>query len=164
MPETFPAEDRRNDMDTQKDIQGMPVPDEGFELDFGEDFTEDTDREEEKERKPSAIRTAFNFIKDSISAIFQGEFLMRLKFDRYFIHIIYLFFLAVVCIWMKLRIEQTMVRLEDTKQMLEDYRIYHAQKTCELVKLDRLSTVQDMLEKSGSVLTIPDKPADRIKK
>ena len=119
-------------MDTQKDIQGMPVPDEGFELDFGEDFTEDTDREEEKERKPSAP-----------------------PLTKY---------LAVVCIWMKLRIEQTMVRLEDTKQMLEDYRIYHAQKTCELVKLDRLSTVQDMLEKSGSALTIPDKPADRIKK
>lgn len=113
-------------------------------------------------RKKFSPKYIFGLIGNSIGAILQGEFLIRLRFDRYFLHIIYLFFLAVVSIWIKLEIDQTMVRLEETKKELEDYRIYYSQKTCELVELDRLSTVEDMLEKKGSPLTLPQKPADRI--
>ena len=46
--------------------------------------------------------------------------------------------------------------------MLEDVEIYHAQKTVELAGLSRMSKVQKMLEDSGSRLTMPDKPADKI--
>lgn len=115
----------------------------------------------EGKRRPG-MHAVLAFIKDSIGAIFQGKFLLRMKFDRYFIHIIYLFFLAVVCIWMKLHIEQTMVRLEVSRQAAEDYRIYLRQKTSELAELGKLSAVQDMLMRSGSSLTVPDKPADRL--
>lgn len=124
--------------------------------------------QEEIQEKPSGSRQRFSFryifglVRNSIGAIMQGEFLIRLRFDRYFLHIIYLFFLAVVSIWIKLEIDQTMVRLEESKKELEDYKIYYAQKTCELVELDRLSTVEDMLARKGSRLTIPEKPADRI--
>ena len=52
---------------------------------------------------------------------------------------------------------------EKNKARLEELKIYHAQKTCELVSLDRLSTVEDLLEKNGSALTVPEKPADKIK-
>lgn len=113
-------------------------------------------------KRRSRMHAVLAFIKDSIGAIFQGKFLLRMKFDRYFIHIIYLFFLAVVCIWMKLHIEQTMVRLEVSRQAAEDYRIYLRQKTSELAELGKLSAVQDMLIRSGSSLTVPDKPADRL--
>lgn len=113
-------------------------------------------------RKRFSPKYIFGLIRNSIGAILQGEFLIRLKFDRYFLHIIYLFFLAVVSIWIKLEIDQTMVRLEESKKELEDYKIYYSQKTCELVELDRLSTVEDMLEEKGSPLTLPQKPADRI--
>ena len=113
--------------------------------------------------KKSVLKTAGEFIWNSIGAIFRGEFLIRLRFDRYFMHIIYLFFLAVLIIWIKLEIEQTMATMEDNKEILEDYKIYHAQKTCELVSIDRLSTVQEMLKNAGSQLTIPDKPADKIR-
>lgn len=107
-------------------------------------------------------RTA-EFLKNSAIAIFKGEFLLRLRFHRYFLHILYLFLLAAVSIWLKLEIEQTMARMEENKVTLEDYKIYHTQKTCELVSLDRISTLEDMLEKSGSRLGIPEKPADKIK-
>lgn len=124
--------------------------------------------QEEIQEKPSGARQRFSFryifglLRNSIGAIMQGEFLIRLRFDRYFLHIIYLFFLAVVSIWIKLEIDHTMVRLEESKKELEDYKIYYAQKTCELVELDRLSTVEEMLARKGSRLTIPEKPADRI--
>lgn len=120
------------------------------------------DQENAAARKRFSLKYIFGLIRNSVGAILQGEFLIRLKFDRYFLHIIYLFFLAVVSIWIKLEIDQTMVRLEESKKELEDYKIYYSQKTCELVELDRLSTVEDMLEEKGSALTLPQKPADRI--
>jgi hypothetical protein len=41
-------------------------------------------------------------------------------------------------------------------------KIYHAQKTVEVVSLDRISTVEDLLQKSGSDVELPVRPADRI--
>ena len=118
---------------------------------------------EEKTTKRSLLKRTGEFIWNSIGAIFRGAFLMSLRFYRYFLHIVWIFILAIASIWIKLEIDRTMARMEETKEELEDYKIYYAQKTCELVALDRLSTVQDMLEKAGSDLTVPDRPADRIR-
>lgn len=105
----------------------------------------------------------WEFAKNSFMAILHGEFLLRLRIDRYFIHIFYFFVLCTLNIWMTLKIEQTMLQVENNKIKLEELKIYHAQKTCELVSLDRLSTIQKMLAERGSKLTVPDKPADRLK-
>ena len=105
----------------------------------------------------------WEFARNSFKATLRGEFLLRLRFDRWFIHIIYFFVLCALNIWMTLKIEQTMLYEEKNKTRLEELKIYHAQKTCELVSLDRLSTVEDLLEKNGSALTVPEKPADKIK-
>ena len=50
------------------------------------------------------------------------------------------------------------------KAILETKRIYHSQKTCDMVSLDRISTVETMLEELGSELEPPQKPADILKK
>lgn len=105
----------------------------------------------------------WEFMRNSFTAALRGEFLLRLRFDRWFLHIIYFFILCTLNIWLTLEIEQTMLDEEKNKAKLEELKIYHAQKTCELVSLDRLSTVQELLEKSGSELAIPEKPADKIK-
>ncbi len=105
----------------------------------------------------------WEFLRNSFTAMLRGEFLLRLRFDRWFLHIIYFFVLCALNIWLTLEIEQTMLNQERNRARLEELKIYHAQKTCELVSLDRLSTVEDLLEKTGSGLTIPEKPADRIK-
>ena len=55
-----------------------------------------------------------------------------------------------------------MTRVEDNRKVLADMEIYHAQKTVELAGLSRMSKVQAMLEESGSKLTMPEKPADRL--
>lgn len=105
----------------------------------------------------------WEFLRNSFSATLRGEFLLRLRFDRWFLHIIYFFVLCALNIWLTLEIEQTMLNEQKNKARLEELKIYHAQKTCELVSLDRLSTVEEMLKKSGSKLTVPEKPADRIR-
>jgi hypothetical protein len=67
-------------------------------------------------------------------------------------------------IWLSMKIENTMVKVEKNKTTLNDMKIYHAQKTVEVVSLDRITTVEDMLEKIGSDVELPVKPADRIMK
>ena len=48
------------------------------------------------------------------------------------------------------------------KVILENYKIYHAQKTYEFVRSGRISTVEEMLEKGGSQVKTPVKPAETI--
>lgn len=104
------------------------------------------------------------WLKNAFLATVKGELLLRLHIGRYFIHIIYTFFLFWVSIWLSLKIEKTLTRVEDNRKELADLEIYHAQKTVELVSLNRMSRVQEMLEQKGSAVTMPEKPADRIVK
>lgn len=100
-------------------------------------------------------------LKNCLRAILRGEFLMR--FDRYFLHIIWTFLLFWGLILTSMMVQKTLVRVEDNKKTLTDLKIYHAQKTVELARLGRLTTVESLLETNGSDVTLPDKPATLIK-
>lgn len=102
-------------------------------------------------------------IKDVLMAIIMGELLYKMNLDRYFIHIAYTFFLFWMIILSSMMVQNAMVRAEKRKIVLENAKIYNAQKTVQLVSLGRLKTVEDLLEKQGSDLALPGKPADRIK-
>ena len=104
------------------------------------------------------------WMKNSVQAIIKGQFLMRLGFNKYFIHIIYTFFLFWVSIWLSLQIEKTLTKVEENQKRLDDMEIYHAQKVVELVGLNRLTTVRNLLHEKGSQVDIPQQPAVTIKK
>lgn len=96
-------------------------------------------------------------------SIISGDILLRLRVDRLFPYILYAFVLGWLSIWMSYKMEQTMTLAEKNRKELETMKIYHAQKTCEYVGLDRISTIEQMLEEKGSELRAPEKPADIIK-
>ncbi len=96
-------------------------------------------------------------------SILRGDFMTIIPFSKYFIHIIWAFVLAFLVIFISMRIETTLAKEEEGKKRLQDMEIYHAQKTVELVSLGRMTTVQKMLEEKGSKVTIPEKPAIKIK-
>lgn len=98
-----------------------------------------------------------------IRSIISGDILLRMRVDRLFPYILYAFALGWLSIWMSYRMEQTMVIVERNRKELENLRIYHAQKTCEYVGLDRISTIEMMLEEKGSEIKAPEKPADIIR-
>lgn len=102
-------------------------------------------------------------VRNIFSASMKGELLLRMKFDRFFVHIVYIFILVWSIIYTSLKIDQTLLRMERNRTELEDLKIYHAQKTSELAGYNRLSTIDEMLKNSGSRVTVPEKPADRIK-
>ena len=99
---------------------------------------------------------------ETIKAIGYGDILLRLRVDKFLPYILYAFFLAMVSILMSYKAEQTMLRMERNKSVLETQRIYHGQKTCDMVSLDRISTIETMLEELGSNVKPPQKPADRL--
>ena len=103
-------------------------------------------------------------VKSIVKSIISGDILLRLRVDKLFPYILYAFMLGWVSIFMSYKAEQTMLRMERNKAILETKRIYHSQKTCDMVSLDRISTVETMLEELGSELEPPQKPADILKK
>jgi hypothetical protein len=118
----------------------------------------------EKEHRKWKFADVGQWLKNAFFAMLKGEFLLRLNISKYFIHIIYTFLLFWVSIYLSLKIEKTMTRVETGRKALEDIEIAHTQKTIELVSMGRMSKVQDMLRAQGSTLDIPEEPAARIKK
>lgn len=98
-----------------------------------------------------------------IRSIISGDILLRMRVDRLFPYILYAFMLGWLSIWMSYRMEQTMIIVERNRKELESLKIYHAQKTCEYVGFDRISTIEAMLEEKGSEIKAPEKPADVIR-
>ena len=101
---------------------------------------------------------------NSLKAILRGEFLLRLNVGRYFIHIVYAFFLFAMAIWISLMIESTMTKVEKGKAELRELEIVHTQKTFDLVSLSKRASVRKLLEQKGSKLTEPVEPATRLTK
>lgn len=97
-----------------------------------------------------------------LKSILSGDILLLMRVDRLLPYILVLFALGWINIFLNYKIEQVMVKVENNKEILENYRIYHAQKTYQFVKMGRISTVEDMLEQGGSQLTAPAKPAETI--
>lgn len=101
--------------------------------------------------------------KEFFIALGRGELLTRMRVDKLFPYILYLFLLGCVSIWMSYKTEQTMLTVQKNESRIRSLKIYNAQKTYELVSLDRLATVETMLEEAGSKVRTPEKPADIIK-
>lgn len=96
-------------------------------------------------------------------ALARGELLTRMRVDKLFPYILYLFVLGCISIWMSYKAEQTMLTAQQNEQKIRTLKIYNAQKTYEIVGLDRIVTVEHMLENVGSDVKAPEKPADVIK-
>lgn len=102
-------------------------------------------------------------VKEFFIALGRGDLLTRLRVDRLLPYILYLFFIGCVSIWMSYHAEQTMLKVQKNERTIRTLKIYNAQKTYEIVGMDRIATVETMLEEAGSKVKAPEKPADVIK-
>lgn len=110
------------------------------------------------------VQDVGRLLKESISAILHGQFLLRLKIGRYFVHIVYTFFLFAMLIWMSLCVDSTLAKVEKNQVALKELEIRHSNLEFELRSLNRRATLEEMLEKSGSKVGEPQKPATVLKK
>ena len=98
-------------------------------------------------------------LKNSLVAIIRGEFLMRLNISRYFVHILYAFFLISVAIWVSMMIDTTLTKVEKNKEQLYEQEVILMMKQYEVSSLNRRSTVEKILGDMGSNVKEPEKPA-----
>ena len=110
----------------------------------------------EQEREKLSLKTI-------IKSILSGDILMLLRVDRLQPYILFLFVLGWINIFLNYQIEQTLVKVEKNKEVLEHYRSDHANKTYEFAKSGTMSSVKRMLGETGSDVTAPEKPAEIIK-
>ena len=99
-----------------------------------------------------------------IKSLGRGDFLQTLRVYRWLPYIIHLVVLGILSIWLSFSAEKTMHRVETNKDIIESLKYDNANKKCELVGLSRISTVEKMLEASGSQVRIPEVPAYTIRK
>lgn len=102
-------------------------------------------------------------IRNAFRAIREGELLLRLRADKYLLHILYLFLLMWATILLGLQVDKTLARVSENKAALEKLRIHHAEKEAALVKLHSASAAQTRLKELGSETTLPTEPATVIK-
>lgn len=103
-------------------------------------------------------------LKNSLLAILRGKFLLKLNLDRYFVHILYTFFMFAVVIWVSLKIDDSMAKVEKNNRQIEELRIANRQKEFEIVRLSKRSAVKANLKKMHSDVHENDKPAYRLEK
>jgi len=101
--------------------------------------------------------------KETLISIGQGTFLLRLRVDKLFPYILVLFLFGCLNIWLNYEVEQTALKVESNKKELETLKIYHSHMNGEIVELNRISTIEKMLQDAGSEVMIPEKPADKIR-
>ena len=97
-------------------------------------------------------------LKNSVKAIFEGEFLLRLKIGRYFINIVAVFIVITLTIYISLLIDNTLTTVERGKTVIAEQEAVIAMRTYELSSLTRRSGAVKHLRELGSILTEAEKP------
>lgn len=89
-------------------------------------------------------------LKNVFTAVMKGEFLLRLNAGRYFIHIVYTFFLFWMVIWTSLMIETTMAKVESNKAVIKELEIANSQKYYDMARATGRSAVERRLKEMHS--------------
>ena len=101
---------------------------------------------------------------ETFKSIGKGDFLERMRVDKLLPYILFTVFIGILSIFLSYSAEKTMYKVEVNKKAIESLKYAHANKTCEIIGLSRMSTVEKMLKESGSKVRIPEAPAHTIKK
>ena len=108
------------------------------------------------------LKNILSFLGNSGRAILKGEFLLRLGIGKYFGHILYVFFLLALTIWLSLMMDSTMNKVEQRKAIINDLEIKYTMKKFELEKVNDRRVIDENLKKLGSELEEPDSPIYKI--
>lgn len=103
-------------------------------------------------------------IRNTFKALRSGEFLLRIRADKYYMHIMYLFLLMWLTIMLSLRVDKTLVQVGKNKAKIEELRIQRSEREAEVVKLESASATEARLIKMGSKAAMPKEPATMIKR
>jgi len=105
---------------------------------------------------------AGKILLNSIVAIWKGEFLLRLRADRFLAHILYTFLLLGVIIWVSLLIDTTMNNVEKNYRRISELRMEQSLLKYEMTQTCGRSAVAKRLAAMGSQLREPENNATKV--
>ena len=111
-----------------------------------------------------SLKTAWEGFRNILRALRNGELLLRIRADKYYMHIMYLFLLMWVTILLSLQVDKTLTKAGDNQAVIDQLRIYHGEKEAALVKLHSASAAETRLKELGVDISLPQEPATIIKK
>ena len=117
-----------------------------------------------KEHRKLKFSDVGQFFKNAFLSFLKGEFLLRLKVDRFFPQIAWTFLLFACFILFSFLVDVSLSKVEINKQTIKELEILNTQKRYELVTLNRRSTVSKLLEEAGSKVAEPQQQASVLTK
>ena len=111
-----------------------------------------------------SAKTIWTAFRNTLRALRNGEFLLRIRADKYYMHIMYLFLLMWVTILLSLQVDKTLTKAGANKAAIEELRIHHTESEAALVKIKSASATETRLKKLGSEAKMPTEPATVIKR
>ena len=117
-----------------------------------------------EEKRRFTVKDALVTVGNFFVSLFKGDLVLKLHADKYVVHILYTFFLIWLCIWVSMRIDKTLTKVENNRKELASLEIYCAEKRAELEELYSIRVTEQNLEKLGSDLRRPEKPVTAIRK
>lgn len=111
-----------------------------------------------------SFKAILKAIIELLKSIAKGDTLIRMRVDKLFPYILYMFILGWFSILMSFKAESAMHKLETNKALIEELKIEYISKKCQLIRLTRISTVEEKLKKAKSEIQAPEKPASIIKR
>ena len=103
-------------------------------------------------------------IRNTLHALRNGDLLLRVRADKYYIHVGYVFLLMWLSIMLSLQVDKTLTRAGANKAALEELRIRHTESEAALVKIKSASATEARLGKLGSQAQMPKEPATVVKR
>lgn len=97
-------------------------------------------------------------LKNIFRAIMAGDLLVHIQISKYFVHILYGFSLFFIIIWVSLKIDATLTKVEINKSRIYEQELVITARRLELSSLGCRSTVERMLKEKGSKLCEPTEP------
>ena len=117
-----------------------------------------------EEKRKFTVKDALATVGNFFISLFKGDLVLKLHADKYFVHILYTFALIWLCIWVSMRIDRTLIKVENNRKELSSLEIYRDEKRAELEELFSIRVTEKNLERLGSTLRRPEKPVTSIKK
>ena len=111
-----------------------------------------------------SVKNIWIAFRNTLRALRNGEFLLRIRADKYYMHIMYLFLLMWVTILLSLQVDKTLTQAGDNQAAIDQLRIHYAEKEAALVKLHSASAAEKRLRELGSPVSIPKEPATIVKR
>lgn len=102
-------------------------------------------------------------MKDTLKAILRGKFLIHIGLGEYLIHILYVFTLFAMVIWVSMMIDNTLAKVKENKEVLNDLEIVYTDMLFQEAEATSRKAVEKNLKALGSEVTEPKNPATIIR-